>query len=312
MKRLTILTILLTLGLILNAQQIRPASGTAQPKQQNVVTDELMLRDVQALTDEQLDTINIKKKLVINDYMMVGVQYGAGLSQVMWNPTQKQEMVFTPINFGVTFTKYQKMFGYMPYFGFQAGLFYAREGYQFKKNENTDYIYKVEGAEKALIDVVEVPVLFQFHLDMWNFKIMANLGCYGGYRLAIQRFPGETGYVKDELKNSFTETDRRWDYGLKGGVGFGLVFDPVEIHFQAAYKHSFSSLYTPDHYSQYYYRFAYPSNIVVSVGLHYHLSKRSGKTKAEIKKLAKDMVYNPEIFNNGNTDSQGRTNNNRR
>lgn len=312
MKKLTILTILLVFGLSLHAQQIRPASTTSQPKQKTVVSDELLLKDVQALTDEQLDTINVKKKLVINDYMMVGVQYGAGLSQVMWNPSQKQEMVFTPLNFGVTFTKYQKMFGYMPYFGFQAGLFYAREGYQFKLNENTGYIYKVEGAEKALIDVVEVPVLFQFHLDMWNFKIMANLGCYAGYRLAIQRFPGETGYVKDELKNSFTDTDRRWDYGLKGGVGFGLVFDPLEIHFQASYKHSLSSLYEPDHYSQYYYRFAYPSNIVVSVGIHYHLSKRSGKTKAEIKKLAKDMVYNPELFNNGNTDSQSRTNNNRR
>ena len=276
------------------------------------MTDEFLLMDVDALTDEQLDTINVKKKLSINDYVMVGVQYGAGLSQVMWNPTQKQEMVFTPINFGVTFTKYQKMFGYMPYFGFQAGLFYAREGYQFKLNPNTGYIYKVEGAEKALIDVVEAPVLFQFHLDMWNFKIMANLGCYAGYRLGIQRFPGETGYVKDELKNSFTDTDRRWDYGLKGGVGFGLVFDPLEIHFQAAYKHSFSSLYTPDHYSQYYYRFAYPSNIVVSVGLHYQLTKRSGKTKAEIKQMAKDMVYHPELFNNGNTDSKGRTSNNRK
>ena len=275
-------------------------------------SDELTLSDIQALTDIQLDTIDIKKKLNINDYMMFGVQYGVGLSQVMWNPTQKQDLVFTPVNFGVSVTKYQKMFGYMPFFGFQAGVFFAREGYQFKRNDNTDYIYKVEGAEKALIDVVEVPMLFQFHYDMWNFKIMANVGCYGGYRLAIQRFPGETGWVKDELKNSFTETDRRWDYGIKGGVGFALVFDPVEIHFQAAYKHSLSSLYEPDHYSEYYYRFAYPSNIIASVGLHFHLSKRTGRTKAEIKQMAKDMIYNPEIYNNGNTESRSRTSNNRR
>jgi hypothetical protein len=275
-------------------------------------SDELTLSDIQALTDIQLDTIDIKKKLNINDYMMFGVQYGVGLSQVMWNPTQKQDLVFTPINFGVSVTKYQKMFGYMPFFGFQAGVFFAREGYQFKRNDNTDYIYKVEGAEKALIDVVEVPMLFQFHYDMWNFKIMANVGCYGGYRLAIQRFPGETGWVKDELKNSFTETDRRWDYGIKGGLGFALVFDPVEIHFQAAYKHSLSSLYEPDHYSEYYYRFAYPSNIIASVGLHFHLSKRTGRTKAEIKQMAKDMIYNPEIYNNGNTESRSRTSNNRR
>ena len=283
------------IGFTISAQQVQPVERLdkrpVQKSQKVVATDEIMMMDVSALTDEQLDTIDVKKKLVINDYTMFGVQYGVGLSQVMWNPTQKQEMVFIPYNIGVTFTTYQKMFGFMPYFGFQAGAFYTREGYQFKLNENTDYIYKVEGAEKALIEVVEVPVLFQFHLDMWNFKIMANLGCYGGYRLSIQRFPGDTGHVSEDLQYSFTETDRRWDYGIKGGVGFGLVFDPFEIHFQAAYKHSLSSLYTPDHYSQYYYRFAYPSNIVVSIGLHYHLTKRTGRTKADIKKMAKDSIY---------------------
>lgn len=295
MRRLFILILLSGIGFTISAQQVQPVERLdkrpVQKSQKVVATDEIMMMDVSALTDEQLDTIDVKKKLVINDYTMFGVQYGVGLSQVMWNPTQKQEMVFIPYNIGVTFTTYQKMFGFMPYFGFQAGAFYTREGYQFKLNENTDYIYKVEGAEKALIEVVEVPVLFQFHLDMWNFKIMANLGCYGGYRLSIQRFPGDTGHVSEDLQYSFTETDRRWDYGIKGGVGFGLVFDPFEIHFQAAYKHSLSSLYTPDHYSQYYYRFAYPSNIVVSVGLHYHLTKRTGRTKADIKKMAKDSIY---------------------
>ena len=167
------------------------ASWTTLSAQNVEFADEYTLADIQAMSNAQLDTINVKKKLNINDYTMFGVQYGVGLSQVMWNPTQKQEMVFTPVNFGVTFTKYQKMFGYMPYFGFQAGVFYAREGYQFKYNQNNNYIYKVEGAEKALIDVVEAPILFQFHYDMWNFKIMANIGCFAGYRLSIQRFPGE-------------------------------------------------------------------------------------------------------------------------
>lgn len=287
--------LLLGIAISLSAQQAQPVGRLegrpVQNKQKVVATDEIVMMDVSALTDEQLDTIDVKKKLVINDYTMFGVQYGVGLSQVMWNPSQKQELVFIPYNVGVTFTTYQKMFGFMPYFGFQAGVFYTREGYQFKLNENTDYIYKVEGAEKALIEVVEVPMMFQFHLDMWNFKIMANLGCYGGYRLSIQRFPGDTGHVSEDVQYSFTETDRRWDYGLKGGVGFGLVFDPFEIHFQAAYKHSLSSLYAPDHYSQYYYRFAYPSNIVVSVGLHYQLTKRTGRTRADIRKMAEDSIY---------------------
>ena len=251
---------------------------------------ELKTFQADTLTNEYLDTLNVRKALVVNDYSLIGVQYGVGLSRVMWNPPQEQSMLFVPVNLGVTYTRYGQMFA-MPYFAFKAGLFYAKEGYQFEYNEEYDWTYKVEGAEKAILEVVELPLLFQFHYDSWNFKIIAEVGCYGGYRLGIQRFSGKTGNVRPELEYSFTETDRRLDYGLKGGVGLALVFDPLEFHITASYKHSLSSLYTPDHYSQYYYRFAYPSNIIVSAGLHYQLSKRTGKTKASLKKEAKAKVY---------------------
>ena len=251
---------------------------------------ELKTFQADTLTNEYLDTLNVRKALVVNDYSLIGVQYGVGLSRVMWNPPQEQSMLFVPVNFGVTYTRYGQMFA-MPYFAFKAGLFYAKEGYQFEYNEEYDWTYKVEGAEKAILEVVELPLLFQFHYDSWNFKIIAEVGCYGGYRLGIQRFPGKTGNVRPELEYSFTETDRRLDYGLKGGVRLALVFDPLEFHITASYKHSLSSLYTPDHYSQYYYRFAYPSNIIVSAGVHYQLSKRTGKTKASLKKEAKAKVY---------------------
>lgn len=249
------------------------------------------------LTNEFLDTVNVKKKLKLNDYSMIGVQYGVGLSQVMWNPSQKQDMLFMPVNFGVTFTKYGKMFGYMPYFGFQIGLIYTQEGYQFEYNEDKDYTYKIAGAEKAVIDVVEVPVLSHLHFDLWHMKIIAQIGFYAGYRLSIHRYPGKTGYVAPENVRSFLPTDKRFDYGIKGGLGFGLVFDPIEIHIQAMYKHAFSSLYEPDHASPYYYRFAYPSNIIISAGVHFQLSKRSGMSKAQLKKQAKEIVY-------GSNDSQ--------
>lgn len=257
----------------------------------------LELSYTDTLTNEFLDTVNVKKKLKLNDYSMIGVQYGVGLSQVMWNPSQKQDMLFMPVNFGVTFTKYGKMFGYMPYFGFQAGIFYGQEGYQFEYNEDKDYTYKIAGAEKAVIDVVEVPVLSHLHFDLWHMKIIAQIGFYAGYRLSIHRYPGKTGYVAPENVRSFLPTDKRFDYGIKGGLGFGLVFDPIEIHIQAMYKHAFASLYEPDHASPYYYRFAYPSNIIISAGVHFQLSKRSGMSKAQLKKQAKEIVY-------GSNDSQ--------
>ena len=265
-------------------------------KKQNLIIETV----VDSIPDIVLDTINVNKKTFINDYSMIGVQYGAGLSQVMWNPSQRQEMILMPYNFGVTFTRYGKMFGYMPYFGFQVGVFYGQEGYQFKKNEDTGYTYTIQGADKAIMDVIEVPVLSHMHIDFWKMKVMADIGFYVGYRLNIHRFPFNGEYKNNDyaaMQDSFLETDNRWDYGIKGGVGFGFIFDPVEIHIKAAYKHALSSLYEPDHYSKYYYRYAYPSNIIVSVGLHFHLTKRTGRTKAELKKEAKELVYGTEGFN---------------
>ena len=241
-----------------------------------------------------LDTVKVNKKLYLNDYSMVGIEYGATLSQVMWNPTQRQNMLLLPNNIGITFTTYGKMFGYMPYFGLQTGIFYGHEGYEFEYNENTGYTYKIAGAEKAIIEMIEVPVMSHLHIDLWNFKFIAQIGFYAGYRLSIERFPGKTGTVAEEVRYSFLDTDNRFDYGIKGGLGIGLVFSPIEIHLQAMYKHAFSSLYEPDYSSPYYYRYAYPQNIIISLGVHYHLTKRSGRTKAQIKKLAREYVYGNE------------------
>ena len=64
--------------------------------------DTVMMDDT--LTNEFLDTLNIRRKTKINDYSLIGVHYGVGLSRVMFNPTQKQDMVFMPYNVGVTYT----------------------------------------------------------------------------------------------------------------------------------------------------------------------------------------------------------------
>ena len=286
MKRITIiLTVLFGLSCIMT---------DARERAKDTLNVEIAVSDT--LTDEFLDSYEIKKKLVLNDYSMIGIQGGVGLSQVMWNPKYRQDMILMPVNFGVLYTKYGRMFGYMPYFGFQIGLMYAQEGYQFKSDkDDPDRIPNtIQGADKAVYDVVEMPLLSHIHFDMWRMKIIANIGFYAGYRLKIHRFPygGEfTNPAYAETENAFLETDRRWDYGIKGGLGFGLVFDPIEIHIKAMYKHSLSSLYNPDYASKYYYRYAYPSNIVISAGLHFQLTKRTGKTKSDLKKQAKDLVY---------------------
>ena len=66
---------------------------------------------VEKYTNEFLDTLNVKKNLVINDYSMFGVTYGVNLSRVTWNPRQNQDLLLIPMNIGISYTKYGKMFG---------------------------------------------------------------------------------------------------------------------------------------------------------------------------------------------------------
>lgn len=260
---------------------------------------------VDSLSDEIIDRYNPKKRKAINDYSMVGVQYGVGMSRTLLQPeTAKEDMVFIPYNVGVTFTKYGKMFGYMPYFGIQAGVFFTKEGYMFRYDEKKNSVPVFLGAQSALMDVVEVPVLAHCHADFWKMKIILNAGFYVGYRINIHRYAptmdseglAYTNLTPDydfktvSYERKFADFENRFDYGIKGGVGFGFVFDPVEIHFQAMYKHSFSSLFQPTYYSRYYYRYSYQQNIIVSVGLHFQLGKRVGKTRSQLRREAMEFV----------------------
>ena len=272
--------------------------------------DSLLLHgiSVESLPNEVIDNYDLKKKKPINDYSIIGVQYGVGLSRTLLNPEfAKQDFIFMPYNVGVTYSRYGKMFGYMPFFGIQVGLFYTQEGYKFRYNSEENYVPVFMGAQSAIMDVVEVPVMAHCHVDFWKMKVILNVGLYGGYRLGIHRyqhdikmdglryhnltpnypisFEENADYVR-----SFTPFENRFDYGIKAGLGFGFVFDPVEIHIQAMYKHSFASLFEADYSSQYYYRYSYQMNVIISVGLHFQLGKRIGKTRQQIRREARESV----------------------
>lgn len=241
-------------------------------------------------TDSYLDSIKIEKEYLINDYSMIGIQYGYGIMNTFFNPVWDAKNVNSPVTFGIFYTKHSKMFSLYPYFAFKLGLMYKHSGYEFTENAN-GYTREIEGATKAVIDVIEMPVLSEFHVDAGNVKILLDAGCYTGYRYAIHRY-GDS--VKPQYESSFTSYDRRFDYGLKGGFGLGLVVGHMEIHLMGTLTWSLQNLYNPDYYSQYYYRFANPYDINISLGVHYQLGRRYGKTRSQLRREAYEMVYNKE------------------
>lgn len=244
-------------------------------------------RDTTRYSDTYLDTVQVNKVFMVNDYMLIGFESGVGLHRMSFNPPYKQTWNYVPEYYELTFTRYGKLFGYMPYFGFKFGVAYGHEGFQMKENDE-GYIASIQGATKVTYDLVEVPFLAHFHYDLPHFKFMGDAGLYGGYRLNIRR---EGEWVPEEIAGIFLDTDKRFDYGLRGGLGFALVFDPVEIHFNAKVRYAWSEIFEPNYYSDYYYRYAYPLDLMITAGVHFQLSKKTGRTKADLRREAHDTVF---------------------
>lgn len=254
------------------------------------VDDSLKVPDT--YSDIYLDTVQVNRVFEINDYSMIGVEYGVSFSRMSFNPPYTQSSLFSPNTFGIFYTRYGKMFAYLPYFGLKVGLRYSHEGYKFKENKDTQIVPNIEGATQAVMDVVEVPFMAHLHMDGLHYKVMADAGIYGGYRLNIKR----TGdHVDEAILNSFKDTDRRFDYGICGGIGFGLVFDPLEFHINANVRYSWGTIYDPDYYSKDYYRFAYPFDVMVTAGVYFQLTRRTGRGKAQLRREAYRQVFNPDV-----------------
>ncbi|HAY19138.1 MAG TPA: hypothetical protein DCY24_08190, partial [Rikenellaceae bacterium] len=68
--------------------------------------------------------------------------------------------------------------------------------------------------------------------------------------------------------------------------------------------YSWGTLYDPDYASKDYYRFAYPFDIMVTAGVYFQLTRRTGRGKAQLRREAYQQVYYPK--QNENIDSKGR------
>ncbi|MBO4341377.1 MAG: outer membrane beta-barrel protein [Bacteroidales bacterium] len=253
----------------------------------------------ETVTPEYLDSIKIQS-VKPNDYWEVGVFGGASLQYGFFNPTRLVTWHMNYPVYGFSLIRHFTMFGIFPNMALEVGAQQNYEGYEFKLNEETGRRSTEAGSYAVTMKVPELFFLSHFHVDMGQtLKILAKAGLYGGYRTSIERSldpafasSGYTAYV-----NEFREYDRRWTYGVQGGFGLGLMFDPIEFHINVQVKWGWESFWDPDTKSSlvdtsspYYYRFAYPLDLAPTFGVYYHLTPRHGHSRSQLKKMAKEIV----------------------
>ena len=194
----------------------------------------------------QLDTTAQTRRF--KSIHMIGVSYGVNWSGVNSSPKIGSEKVLTYNNIGIHYTYYHALWDQLFNFGLQVG---ARHGYE-------GYSSRTEGYGE-ICEVIEVPLLSQFKIDFSIFRLLVNLGTYGGYRLSTDK------------EGSFDKYDQRVDYGIIGGLGLAVVFKPFELHVEGNYKYSFASMYHTNKFSDIYWMYTYPQNIMLNASLHFHL-----------------------------------------
>ena len=55
---------------------------------------DIEIANIDSLSNSYLDSLDLSKDIPINDYTMIGIQGGVGISQVSWNPTMQQRFRF--------------------------------------------------------------------------------------------------------------------------------------------------------------------------------------------------------------------------
>ena len=267
-----------------------PLSAQGNRKKKAIDLEEEFFQLPDSVTNEYLDNTPLPKKARINDYWIVGAHGGVSLAYGNFNPPRQVSFFPNLPMYGFSITRFATMMNTFPNLGMEVGFQHNFEGYRFKEFEVDGNIYQhdIDGAYQAVMEVPEVFILTHGHIDMGQYaKIIVKAGMYGGYRMNITR---EGDYVSPSIVNEFQDTDNRWTYGVQGGLGFGLMFDPIEIHLVAQVKWGWSPFYKPNTYSPYYYRYAYPLDGAVTLGVYYQLTKRRGHTRSALRRLAREYL----------------------
>ena len=276
-----------------------PLSAQENKKKKAIDLEQEFFQLPDSVTNEWLDATSLPEKARINDYWIVGVHGGVSLQYGYYNPPRQTRFYPNLPVWGVSITRFATMMNTFPNLGMEVGFQHNYEGYNFKEYEvdgidgKDTYRQDIDGYHEAYMEVPEVFLLTHGHIDMGQYaKINLKLGVFGGYRMNIHRIHdnGYSVYHDPAIANDFRDTDNRWSYGLQGGLGFGLMLDPIEVHLGVQVKWGWSSFYKPDVVSPYYYRFAYPLDGAVTLGVYYQLTKRRGHTRTALRRLAREYL----------------------
>jgi hypothetical protein len=155
-----------------------------------------------------------------------GIREGVSTSRVLFNPVRRDSSTFQTLNLGLVYKYYRTTWS-----GIELGVNYSEKGYVL---DDTTRRFRV----------LEIPILSQFHYEVWHIRILANMGLYASWQLSAEK-----SFLRDEkIEKQMYDVegrDNRFEYGMHFGGGVGYMLDPFEIQFEVGYQYGLSYLKKP-------------------------------------------------------------------
>lgn len=117
---------------------------------------------------------------------------------------------------------------------------------------------------------LELPIMAQGSIRFGGFRIFVNAGVFGSYLLSqkLEKPNGSGGSYSKSY--SFTNRDKRLDYGILGGGGLAFQLKKIELQVEARYQHGFGYIVKP-RYKKEQTTFSNRSRLAFSIALFYNL-----------------------------------------
>lgn len=181
----------------------------------------------------------------------VGVKGGYGAASGRFYPKYETSMTWGKYTGGVMWKYYsaQQVVG-----GVSAELEFQQRGYRLYEglvSDTTSYI-----AKTRTVSSITLPLIWQPHLYLANrhIRVFLNAGVTFSYNLGINDKMTVFNYNYNESTGQATTSttttdytmirarDNRWNYGLCGGLGFGVLFGRWEVFAEARYYYGMSDI----------------------------------------------------------------------
>ena len=186
----------------------------------------------------------------------LGVKGGYGISSASFDPYMGDGKSVSGIDYGIAYKLYAGKRTNMG-IGTQVEFNFTQTGYQL-----VDTIFTGRA--------VELPAMAQGFLRFGGFRMFVDAGVFISYVTSLDvEKPDGLGNTHTEAY-SFTERDKKFDYGILGGGGLAFQLKKVELQVEARYQFGFGYMMKP-RYKEEPTIFSHRSRLAFAFTLFYNL-----------------------------------------